>query len=206
MLKVGLTGGLASGKSFIGRALESMGAKVIRADELGHRAIEPGGPAYEAVISEFGSGILNEDSTIDRRKLAGLVFPHPERLAKLNDLIHPHVFRMEEELTGRYGAEDPRAIVVVEAAIMIETGSHGRYEKLIVAVCPRELQIGRAMRRDGITREEAEARLARQLPLEEKVRMADFVIDTSESKEETLERTREVYERLRAMEMAKKDV
>jgi len=203
MLKAGLTGGLASGKSFIGRAFEELGAKVIRADELGHRAIASDGPAYGAVLEEFGSDILRVDLAIDRKKLARLVFPFPDRLLKLNELIHPHVFRMQDELTARYVAEDPRAIIVVEAAIMVETGSHARYEKLIVAVCPYEMQIARAMSRDGISREEAEARLARQLPLEEKVRFADFVIDTAGSKEETWRQTREVYESLGALESAK---
>lgn len=176
---------------------------MIRADELGHRAIDEGGPAYDAVLAEFGSDILKEDSAIDRKKLAALVFPFPDRLRRLNELIHPHVFRMQEELAAQYASEDSRAIVVVEAAIMIETGSHTRYEKLIVAVCPYEMQIERAMKRDGLSRTETEARLARQLLLEEKIRHADFVIDTAGSKEETLEQTRRVYRALRELELAK---
>jgi dephospho-CoA kinase len=197
MLCVGLTGGLATGKSFIGRTLEEWGCGIIRADNLGHEALAPGGEAYQAVIDAFGGGILKEDRTVDRRRLGEIVFADAEKLARLNALVHPVIFRQER--IEEFRAANPNGIVVVEAAIMIEAGSYTRYQKLIVAVCQEEQQIERAMRRDGLSREQAAARIRRQMPLEEKVRMADYVIDTSGSKQETIRRTREVYDSLRSL-------
>ena len=199
MLKVGLTGGLASGKSLIGAKLQELGCHLIHADELGHAAIASDGEAYAAVVEEFGRGILKEDGTIDRRRLAALAFETPYRLAKLNALVHPAVFRRQEQLLERIAAEDPDGIAVVEAAIMIESGSHARYQKLIVASCGERQQIERAMHRDGMSLEEARARLHRQMPLAEKVKLADYVIDTSGTKEETFHQTEQVYQTLRRL-------
>jgi dephospho-CoA kinase len=196
MLRVGLTGGLASGKSFVGRSLAALGCYLIRADELGHRVLEPAGEAYEAVVREFGTGILNPDRTIDRRRLAALVFHDPARLEELNAVVHPPVRARTARLLEEYEADHPNGIAVVEAAILIETGSYRDYARLILAVCGKEQQIERAMARDGLTREEVLDRLSRQMPLEEKIQYADYVIDTSGTKENTLARTRAVYESL----------
>jgi len=200
MLKVGLTGGLACGKSFVGQALADMGCRLLQADQLGHEMLVPGGEAYAPVLREFGPGILGENGAIDRRALASLVFGNPERLALLNSFIHPTVQRYEEEWMARVAAEDPHAIAVVEAAILIETGSYKRFEKLVVVVCDDEQQIERSIKRDGVSREEVLARLRRQMPLTEKRRFADFVIDTSGTKDETLRQTRAVYESLRRIQ------
>jgi dephospho-CoA kinase len=199
MLTVGLTGGLATGKSFVSDALAKLGCHVLHADEVGREALEPGGEAYEPVIAEFGTEILNEDATIDRRRLAALVFPDPERLARLNALIHPAVFRREAEFIRDVGGTDPHAIVVVEAAILVETGSYRKFDRLVVTICDRETQIRRAIKRDGLTRTEAEARLARQLPAEELRKVADHVIDTSGTKENTLAQVQELYRALRSL-------
>jgi dephospho-CoA kinase len=196
MLRVGLTGGLASGKSFVGRSLADLGCYLIRADELGHRVLEPAGEAYEAVVREFGTGILNPDRTIDRRRLAALVFHDPARLEELNAVVHPPVRARTARLLEQYEADHPNGIAVVEAAILIETGSYRDYARLLLAVCGKEQQIERAMARDGLTREEVLDRLSRQMPLEEKIQYADYVIDTSGTKEITLARTRAVYESL----------
>jgi dephospho-CoA kinase len=200
MLRVGLTGGLASGKSFVGGTLRQLGCFLIKADELGHEAMQRGGEVYDAVVESFGREILAEDDEIDRRRLAARVFADPELLATLNAIIHPAVFRREEALTAEIEATDSHAIVVVEAAILVETGSYTRFARLIVAACTREQQIQRAMKRDRVTREEAEARLARQLPLEEKIRLADYVVDTSGSKEDTVAQVHEVYRSLRSLQ------
>jgi len=200
MLSVGLTGGLASGKSFVGGTLRELGCHLIKADELGHEVIERDGEAYPAIVAAFGPEILAPDGEIDRRHLAALVFSDPDRLARLNAIVHPAVFRREDALTAEIAAADPRAIVVVEAAILVETGSYRRFARLIVAACTREQQIERATRRDQLTREEAEARIARQLPLEEKIRLADFVVDTSGSKENTVAQVNEIYRSLRSLE------
>ena len=200
MLRVGLTGGLASGKTFVGEALAKLGCHVIRADDLGHLVLLPGGEAYDAVVNEFGGEILDDEGMIDRRRLAALVFDNPERLQKLNGLVHPPVIRREQEIEEEIARRDPNAITVVEAAILVETGSNKRFDKLIVAVCTEEQQLERAMRRSSYTKEEVMARLSRQLSLEEKVKVADYVIDTSGPKERTLEQVRQVYQSLRSLQ------
>jgi dephospho-CoA kinase len=197
MLKVGLTGGLASGKSFVGRTLEKMGCLLIQADELGHAVLEPGAEAYDAVIAEFGRGILDPDGRIDRRRLAAEVFNHPERLEKLNALVHPPVRARARKLMETFAKHEPDGIAVTEAAILIETGSYRNYDRLIVATCGEQQQIERAMERDRLSREEVLARLRRQMPLNEKVKYADYVIDTSGDKQSTIDHTRTVYEELR---------
>ena len=203
MLLAGLTGGLASGKSFIGHLLEQFGCTLIRADDLGHEVLAVGGAAYAGVLAEFGDDILKDDGTIDRRRLGALAFGDSARLKRLNELVHPHVFALQEKRIAGVRAADSGAIVVVEAAIMIETGTYTRYDPVILAVCGRETQISRAMKRDGLSREEVEMRLARQMPLAEKIPYAQFVINTDQTKEETAARTREVYESLRAMQESK---
>ena len=203
MLKAGLTGGLACGKTSVSEALESWGCYVIHADEIGHEVLGPGGEAYGPVVQEFGENVLSEDGTIDRRKLAALVFHNPERLARLNAIVHPPVVRREEQLAAEFFARDPHGIAVTEAAILIETGSYRRFDKLILVFCAQEQQIERALRREGSAEADIRARIERQMPLEEKRKYADFVIDTSGSKEETLRQTRAVYEALRKFESEK---
>jgi dephospho-CoA kinase len=199
MLKVGLTGGLASGKSFVGAALEDLGCKLIVADELGHEVLLPDGSAYAGVVRVFGRKILTPEGEIDRKLLALEVFANKERLRLLNSLVHPEVRKRTEELMAEYFAVDPDAIVVVEAAIHIETGGYKAFDKLIVVVCTVEQQIERAMKRDGSTRIQALARLASQMPLEEKRKYADYVIDTSGSKDETLRQTEIVFQEMRKL-------
>ena len=199
MLRVGLTGGLASGKSLVGRALQDLGCLLIQADELGHQVEQPGGAAYAGIVKEFGSNILQADGTIDRRRLAAEVFHDPERLGKLNALVHPLVHARKRQLEAEFSRQHPDGIAVTEAAILVETGSYRDYDKLIVAACRPEQQIERAMSRDHLMREEVLDRMRRQMPLEEKVKYADYVIDTSGPKEETLAQTRAVYESLRSL-------
>ena len=207
MLRVGLTGGLATGKSFVGRTLASFGCHLIRNDDLGHAVMLPGGEAYDGIVREFGTEILNPDGTIDRRRLAAVVFNdafndvlndagHPTRLDVLNALVHPPVRARTRAELEAFEKTNPDGIAVVEAAILIETGSFRDYEKLIVAVCGIEQQIERAMARDGLTREEVLNRLSRQMPLAEKVRHADYVVDTSGTKDSTVAQTKIVYDAL----------
>jgi dephospho-CoA kinase len=200
MLRVGLTGGYASGKSFVGETLASLGCHLIRADELGHLVLQPGGEAYGPVVKEFGAGILNSDGAIDRRRLAAEVFDKPERLAVLNSLVHPPVIRREEAIMTEIAARDPHAIAVMEAAILIETGSYKRFDRVILTVCDEECQIRRAMHRDRLSREEVLARLRRQMPLEDKRKYADYVIDTSGSKDDTVRKVEAVYTSLRSVQ------
>ena len=200
MLKVGLTGGIASGKSFVGEALAGFGCLLIHADELGHAVLAAGGEAYDPVVQEFGREILTGDGAIDRRALASRVFGDPVRLARLNALVHPAVFRREDDLIAAFGVQHPDGIAVVEAAILIETGSYSRFDKLILVTCTEEQQVERALRREGALESDIRARISRQMPLAEKRKYADFVIDTSGEKQDTLRQTRAVYDALRRIE------
>jgi dephospho-CoA kinase len=200
MLKVGLTGGLACGKTFVGEALAGLGCLLIQADELGHEVLAPGGEAYDPVINEFGRDILAGDGSIDRRALAARVFNNPDRLARLNSLVHPAVIRREEERAAEFARQHPDGIAVVEAAILIETGSYKRFDKMILVTCDEERQLERALRREGSVAADVRARLSRQMPTSEKRKYADFVIDTSGDKEDTLRQTREVYQALRRIQ------
>lgn len=200
MLRAGLTGGLATGKSFVGHALERHGCHLLQADAIGRAALEPDGAAYPAVVLAFGRAILDERGHIDRRRLAALAFTDPAQLERLNALVHPVVIAHEEQWFRDLEARDPRAIGVVEAAILIETGSYRRFSKLVLTVCHPEQQIERSMKRDALTREQVLRRLEHQMPLEEKRRFADYIIDTSGPKEDTLRQTARLYESLRSLE------
>jgi dephospho-CoA kinase len=199
MIRAGLTGGLACGKSFVAKILESLGCHVMRADDIGHQVMLPGGDAYDAVVAAFGPAVVDSAGRIDRKRLASEVFDSPERLAQLNAIVHPAVIRKEEEFLREAEKVDPSGLAIVEAAILIETGSYRRFDKLIVVVCQPEQQVDRAVKRDGGTPEEARVRLSRQMPVEEKRRYADYVIDTSGTKEHTVEQTTAVYESLRSL-------
>lgn len=201
MLKVGLTGGLACGKSFVGEILRGYGCLLIQADELGHAVLEPGGEAYGDVVREFGGEILDSDGRIDRRALAALVFGAPERLAALNRLVHPPVFQRENALMAEFAAREPHGIAVVEAAIIIETGSYRGYDRIVLVTCREEQQVERALRREGASEGDVRARLSRQMPLEEKRKYAQFVIDTSGEKAETVSKTCAVFQELRRIEI-----
>jgi dephospho-CoA kinase len=199
VLRVGLTGGLASGKSFVGRALADLGCYLIEADKLGHEVMLSGAEAYDAIVQEFGREILDSDGRISRRKLSGIVWDDPERLKKLSSFVHPPVQAREESRMAEIARADPGAIAVVEAAILVETGRYKSFDRLIVVTCSLECQMERALERGSYSKEEILARLARQLPLEEKLRVADYVIDTSGEKQATLEQVRKVYEALRSV-------
>jgi dephospho-CoA kinase len=199
MLRVGLTGGLASGKSFVGEQLAALGCFVIQADELGHQVQQVDAEAYREIVNEFGPEILLPDRQIDRRRLAREVFGNPERLRKLNEIVHPLVRARIEKMLAGFAAREPQGIAVVEAAILIETGSYRQYDRLIVVVASEQQQIERAMARDQISRQDAVQRMRRQMQLADKVKLADYIIDTSGSKEHTIEQTRAVYESLRSI-------
>jgi dephospho-CoA kinase len=200
MLKVGLTGGLACGKTFVGEEFARLGCFLIQADEIGHEVLTRGGEAYGPVVDEFGREILAPDGEIDRRALAARVFGAPDRLATLNALVHPSVFRREDQLIAEFAAREPHGIAVVEAAILIETGSYTRFDRMVLVTCPEELQVERALRRPGAVEADVRARISRQMPLEEKRKFAHFVINASGEKEDTLRQTRAVYEALRSIE------
>jgi dephospho-CoA kinase len=199
MLKVGLTGGYATGKSFVAGELARLGCHVIHADLLGHAVLQPGGAAYAPVIEAFGPEIVTAASEIDRRKLGSLVFERAELLEKLNRFVHPAVIKLEEEMMRDFEAQDPHGIAVIEAAILIEIGRDRIFERLILTACDEETQIARGMKRDHLTREEVLARLARQLPLAEKKRHAHYVVDTSGEKQQTIQQVETIFADLKRL-------
>lgn len=198
MLKVGLTGGLASGKSFAAAEFERLGCRLLHADAIGRRILSDDADARAEVVSAFGSGILDSDGGIARGELAKVAFADQRSLERLNAIIHPRVFQRIDEFFREVESSDPSAVAMVEAAIMIESGSYRRYDRLVLAACPRQTQIQRFVEREGGTEAEAESRMARQLPLADKRPYADFVIDTGGTREQTLGQVREVYAKLRA--------
>ncbi|MCI0485958.1 MAG: dephospho-CoA kinase [Blastocatellia bacterium] len=196
MLKVGLTGSIAVGKSTVLAALGDLGCVTFDADIIAHSVMEPGREAYEEIVREFGSNILARDGSIDRSKLGPIVFRDDERRKRLNEIVHPRVIEEQNRLLCEAKAASPDAIAVVDAALMIESGGYKRFDKLIVVFCDREMQIERLMRRNLITRQEAELRIAAQMSSEEKRRYGDYEIDTSGPVEQTRLRVAEVYNEL----------
>ena len=199
VLRVGLTGGLASGKSTVASVLHDLGARVIDADGIAHGLIAPGGAAHAPVVARFGAGILAEDGAIDRKKLAAIVFADPAAVRDLNAIIHPAVRdEIGRSLAEHAASPSPAPVAVVDAALLVESGVHDALDALVVVSCPVDVQVARAVARGGLTEAEARARIAAQAPLSAKLPMADYVIDTSGTMEETRARTRVVWESLLA--------
>ena len=196
MLKVGLTGSIAVGKSYVLSVLRELGAVTFDADKIAHSVMERGRPAYEDIVREFGEQVLAPDASIDRQKLGQVVFADEARRKRLNEIVHPRVIEEQNRLLLEAEAQSPGSIAVIDAALMIESGGYKRFDKLIVAYCDRETQIERLMRRGGITREDAERRVAAQMSSEEKLRYADYRISTAGTFEDTRRRVIEVYEDL----------
>jgi dephospho-CoA kinase len=193
MVKVGLTGGYATGKSFVACELQRLGCHLIYADELGHQVLLPDGEAYAPVLAQFGTSILDENRRIDRTKLAAIVFGDAARLNILTSFVHPAVFQLEQKMLDQFQAKDPHGIAVIEAAILIEAKRDRCFDRIILTACDEEVQITRGMKRDKVTREQALARLANQMPLSEKRKHADYVVDTGGTKESTLLQVQRIY-------------
>lgn len=188
MLTIGLTGGIACGKSTASAHLARLGAHRIDADRLARQVVAPGKPALAEISAAFGPGLIRPDGTLDRKALGGIVFSSPSRLKKLNSIVHPYIFeeqsRQIDALAGK--SDNPADLtIVVDAALLIETGRHTTYDLVLVAYCPERIQMRRLRARDGFSRDQALQRILRQMPLLEKVDYADFVISTSGSKAET---------------------
>jgi dephospho-CoA kinase len=197
MLIAGLTGGIGCGKSFVASAFRDLGCYVIEADDLGHEVMRPGSPAYAAIVAEFGRGILGKDGAIVRSRLAAIVFAEAARLARLNAIVHPAVHELARQKFRAIEVQDPLAIVIYVAAILVETGGYREFPKLIVVACSRQQQIERALQRPGAKLEDVLARLERQLPLEKKKELADYVIDAGGTVEKTLRQTKMVFNDLK---------
>src|SRR2546423_825571 len=199
MLKVGLTGSIAVGKSFVLDVLRELGARVIDADSIAREVVAPGTPGLAAIVGEFGSDILNTDAALDRAKLGSIVFADEAKRLKLNSILHPFIIARQDEILREWERETPDAVVVVDAALMIESGGYKRFDKLIVVHCRPEIQLDRLMQREGLSREEAEQRIKTQMPQSEKIKYADFPIDTSEGFESARAQVKLLWQQLQSL-------
>jgi dephospho-CoA kinase len=197
MLKVGLTGGIASGKSLVARIFRELGAHVIDADRIVHDLLESDLDVYKEIVDYFGKDIIGADKSIDRRKVGDIVFNDPERRLWLNNCLHPRVFSIYNEQVRLLCDRQPECIVVFDAALLIETGYHRGMDRVIVVYADREQQVGRLIARDNLSREQALARITSQMPLSEKRGHADFVIDNTGARESTEQQARTVFLRLK---------
>lgn len=193
MLRVGLTGSIAVGKSFVASIFSGLGCHTLDADQTAREVVLPGSPGLEAVAKAFGNAVLNPDGSLNRQRMAELVFADEAQRQTLNHILHPFIIARQDEIMREWEREDPNGIGIIDAALMIESGGYRRFDKLIVVHCRPEVQLERLMLRNNISREEAQARIYSQMPQEEKQRFADYLIDTSDGFELTRKRTLEVY-------------
>ena len=218
MLKVGLTGGIASGKSAVGEMFVALGAHLVQADRIAHELMLPGQPVYNEVVRHFGGAILNPDLSVNRAKLAEAAFGSsvsgaegkpssrsatPSRIQELNRIVHPAVLRSQNEWMEEMGRQDPHAVAIVEAALILEAGAAKSFDRLIVVTCSDEQRAARFAARQKLdldaARKEVERRMAAQMPDAEKIKAADYVIDNSGLLEQTREQVRQVWEKLREL-------
>ena len=198
MLRAGLTGSIAVGKSFVSSVFAELGCHVLDADRTAREVVAPGSAGLRAVAAAFGAEVLQTDGALDRAKLGAIVFGDETKRARLNEILHPLIIAAQDEWLREREREDAHGIGIVDAALMIETGSYKRFDKLIVVHCRTELQLERLVKRDGLTVAEAGRRIAAQITQEEKKKFADYLIDTSNGFEEARAQARAVYEKLKA--------
>lgn len=221
VLKVGLTGGIAAGKSVVGEMFVALGAQLIQADQIAHQLMQPGQAVYQEVVSHFGAGILNPDGTVNRGRLAEAAFGsfaeaaagtevsqiqnsriQSSRIQELNQIVHPAVIRHQEAWLEEVGGHDPRAVAIVEAALILEAGVAKRFDRLVVVTCRPEQRVQRWSQRMKIdekaARQEVSRRMAAQLPDEEKIKAADHVVDNSGSFDETRKQVAKIYQNLKS--------
>lgn len=196
MIWVGLTGGIGSGKSTVSRLFREAGAFVIDADEIAHDVIRKEGPAYAPVVEAFGADILDQTGEINRKRLGKIVFQDARRRERLNQLVHPHVFARADAEKRAIAAAHPDAVILFDVPLLIETGAHQAMDRVILVYVDRAAQIDRMMKRDSLTREEAEQRLEAQMPLYEKRPYADDIIDTGVPFPQVQAAVRSLYRRL----------
>jgi dephospho-CoA kinase len=210
VLRVGLTGGIAAGKSVVGEMFAALGAHVIQADEISRQLMQPGEDVYREVVRHFGSGILNRDGSVNRSRLAESAFGtsvesapgnQPARVQELNQIVHPAVIRRQQEWMEQVDQRDPRGVAIVEAALILEAGMAESLDRLVVVTCRAEQRVERWATRLKVDKEaarrEVARRMAAQLPEEEKIEAADYVIDNSGTLRETRRQVEEVYAALK---------
>jgi len=196
MLRVGLTGSIGVGKSFVASVFVELGCHVLDADQTAREVVMPGTPGLNALTEAFGEEILNADGTLDRKRLGALIFADQSKREQLNFILHPFIIARQDEILNAWEAEDPDGIGIVDAALMIESGGYKRFDKLIVVHCRPDVQLERLMLRDKLSRDEALRRINSQMPQEEKQKFADYLIDTSDGFESTRAQTEAVNQKL----------
>jgi len=197
MLVVGLTGGVASGKTTVSRILQQEGAYLIDADLIARELVQPQTPTWSELIRVFGREILEKDESINRKALADRVFSCPQKRGQLERILHPQISREIDRRIEEIRKKDPEAVVVVDAALLVETGAHRRMDKLIVVTATEAQQVERLGRRTGAAPQEARGILSAQMPLAEKLNVADFIIRNEGTLEETIRRTKEIFRELK---------
>ena len=198
-LLVGLTGGMGSGKTTVGNLFKALGAYVLDADEICRSLVEPEKPAWREVIDLLGNGIVRDDQTLDRRKIADIVFKHPEKKKALEAILHPRVIEEEQVLYKEILRKDPEALVIIDAALLIESENYRKVDKVIVIACDEETQLRRIMAKNMFSREDAQRRLQQQMPLEEKIKFADFVLHNDSGLSELKKKVEELFYQLQQL-------
>ena len=198
MLKVGLTGSIAVGKSFVCDVFRELGCRVLDADKTAREVVESGTDGLRQIVHEFGTGILTLDGALDRKKLGAIVFADEEKRQLLNSIVHPLVIEAQDRWMKTFEKTEPEGIAIIDAALMIESGGYKRFDKLIVVWCEPAIQLKRLMLRDNLSEIDAEKRIGTQMPQDEKKRFADYLIDTSGGFDETRKQTIDVFHQLKA--------
>lgn len=197
MIVVGLTGGIATGKSTVAQMFKRCGAIIIDADQLARDVVRPGKPAWREIVEVFGEGVLKPNRSINRQTLGDIVFHNRRKLRKLEHIIHPRVAREQQRLARRIAARSPHAVVVYEVPLLFESGADKRVDKIVVVTADRETQIARLKQRNGLSRNEALRRIKNQMPLARKVRRADVVLDGTRDKAVVKQEVRRLIQSLR---------
>ncbi len=195
-LLVGLTGGIGSGKSLAAKFFEELGARLIDADQLCRDLVRSGQPALNEIVSFFGELILNSTGNLDREKLAEIIFQDPEKKSALEAILHPKVFEKERKIYLKIRTADPSAIVIIDAALLIESGNHKNVDKVIVVKSSEKCQVQRILSRSSLNYDQAVARIKNQMSLEEKNKYADFILDNESKPEDLRKRVQELYAKL----------
>jgi dephospho-CoA kinase len=199
MIKVGLTGSIAVGKSFVLEVFRELGCHVLDADKTARDVVEPGTKGLAEIVEKFGGEILSADGSLDRKKMGRIVFADEDKRQLLNSIVHPLVIEAQNKWIEQCESDDSDGIAIVDAALMIESGGYSRFDKLVVVWCRPEIQLERLMLRDRLSADEAARRIAAQMPQDEKKSYADYLIDTSNGFEDTRGQTTEIFGQLRVL-------
>ena len=202
MISAGLTGGIGCGKSTVAGMFASLGAVTVNSDDIGRTLMQPGNVVYDRIVSGFGSEVVDSSGQLDRAKLADIVFHNLEKLKHLNAIVHAPVLREIDRQVQLTRRKDPNAVILVESAVLFEAGKNRRFDKIVVVWCRSDQQVERYMAQSRISVEDVQRRMAAQMPGEEKKRLADYVIDTSGSIEDSERQSKEIFNQLQTLATA----